>query len=162
MRTALFFLAGFLGGQAQALAQTQAQAQTQVQAQAPLHWQYSARKLNDSLWAVHFTAMLDPGWHAYSQTQPESAVAEPTRFHFNANPLLRVKGKTRESGDPIHFSDPGTGIAATQYSGKVDFVQDILLKSKAITNFTGTITFQTCTDEMCLPPKTIAFSIGIP
>lgn len=130
-------------------------------AQEPLHWQYSSQKLNDSTWAVHFTASLDQGWHTYSQLQPKSAVAMPTTFGFTKNPLARLKGKPKEVGEVIHYSDAATGIAANQYAGKVDFVQHIILRSKARINLTGTITFQTCTDEMCLPPKTIPFTVAL-
>jgi hypothetical protein len=131
-------------------------------AQDPLHWQYSAKQVNDTTWAVHFTATIDGGWHVYSQTQPESSVAQPTEFHFTASPLIRIKGKTKESGEVVHFSDPATGIGANQYNGRVDFVQTVIRKAKAKISLTGTITYQTCTDQMCLPPKTVPFTVEMP
>jgi hypothetical protein len=132
-----------------------------VYAQNPIHWQYTCTKTGESTYELHFTATIDQGWHAYSQTQPENAVARPTFFKFNVNPLIQFKGKPREVGALIKWSDNATGIAAHQYEGKVDFVQTIGLKAKVKTMVNGNLTFQACTDEMCLSPKTVAFSIEV-
>ncbi len=74
-----------------------------VHAQDPLHWQYSCQQLNDSTWAVHFTATIDQGWHVYSQTQPESSVAQPTEFHFTREPLVPDQGQDKgdRPGGPL-------------------------------------------------------------
>ena len=131
-----------------------------VHAQNPIHWQYTCIKTGESVYEIHFTATIDQGWHVYSQTQPENAIAQPTIFKFNRNPLIQFKGKPKEVGDLIRWSDKATGIAAHQYERKVDFVQTIGIKAKVKTTITGDLTFQICTDEMCLSPKTVAFSIG--
>ena len=106
-------------------------------------------------------ATLQEGWHLYSQTQPEDAIAIPTSFAFNTNPLLTLDGKIKEIGKVEKFKDPKLG-SANQYSLTVDFVQVIKLKVKAKTNITGNLEYQTCNNEKCLPPKKINFSIAIP
>lgn len=131
-------------------------------AQSPVTWSFSANKIADKTYEVHMTAAIQPGWHLYSQTQPDDAIAIPTGFKINNNPLLTLDGKVKEMGKLEKFHDAKLEVSANQYSGKVDFVQVVKLKANAKTNVTGSVEFQTCNDERCLPPKTINFSIAIP
>jgi thiol:disulfide interchange protein DsbD len=104
-------------------------------------------------------ATIQSGWHLYSQTQPEDAIAIPTTFTINKNPLLSLEGKIKEEGKMEKFHDAKLDLSAHQYSRKVEFVQ--VVKANAKTNLTGNVEFQTCDDEKCLPPKTTPFSIAI-
>jgi thiol:disulfide interchange protein DsbD len=124
----------------------------------PVTWNWSAKKVSDKVYELRITANIQSGWHLFSQVQPEDAIAEPTLISFNKNPLLSLDGKLNEEGKLEKFHDPKLDISANQYSKKVDFVQLIKLKANAKTNVSGNIRFQTCNDEKCLPPKTIAFS----
>jgi thiol:disulfide interchange protein DsbD len=107
------------------------------------------------------TATIQSGWHVYSQTQPDNAIAIPTTFELSKNPLLTFDGKIKEVGKLEKFEDKQLDIAANQYSNKVVFVQRIKLKANAKTNITGSVEFQTCNDEKCLPPKQTPFNIPI-
>ncbi|MBN9384985.1 MAG: hypothetical protein J0H74_29790 [Chitinophagaceae bacterium] len=127
----------------------------------PVAWQYSARKIAEKTYEVHLTAQLASGWHAYSQQQPEDAVARPTEIKFKPNPLVGLLGKIREVGDMEKWKDEATGIQANQYAGKVDFIQVIKLKANVKTSVSGSLTYQVCTNEMCLPPKTDNFVVPL-
>jgi len=127
----------------------------------PIAWQYSVKKIAGLTYEVHLTAVLEAGWHAYSQQQPKEAVAQPTEIHFKPNPLISITGKVKEVGTMEKWKDEASGIMANQYADKVDFVQVIRLKTKVRTNVTGSLTYQVCTNEMCLPPKTEVFSIAL-
>lgn len=113
------------------------------------------------MYELRLTATMQSGWHLYSQMQPGDAVAQPTSFKFNNNPLLSLDGKVKELGKLEKFRDEKLDISANQYSGKVDFVQLVKVRGNAKTNVTGKLEFQTCDDEKCLPPKTIPFSIAL-
>lgn len=130
-------------------------------AQNPVTLKYQAKKLGDKKYEIVITAHIDEGWHLYSQVQPETSLATPTEIKFNKNPLITVKGKTKEKGEMKKHIESGLGIEAWQYDYKVEFVQTISLKTNAKTNISGTITYQTCTDERCLPPKTVSFSVPV-
>lgn len=127
----------------------------------PVSWSFSSKKIDDKTYEIHLSATIQPGWHLYSQVQPEDAIAIPTGFSFNNNPLLSLEGKIREVGKLEKFHDKKLEVSANQYSGKVDFVQVVKLKANAKTNFTGSVEFQTCDDKKCLPPKTVNFSIQV-
>ena len=132
-----------------------------ISAQNPVKWQFDAKKVDDKTYEIHMTATIQNGWHLYSQTQPENAIAIPTSFVLNTNPLLSFDGKIKEVGKLEKFHDKQLDIAANQYSEKVVFIQKVKLKAKAKTNISGTVEFQTCTDEKCLPPAETKFNISI-
>lgn len=127
----------------------------------PVSWSFNAKKVNGNVYEVEMVATIQPGWHLYSQTQPKDAIAEPTSFNFNRNPLLDLDGKVKEVGKMEKYKDEKLGVAANQYSNKVIFIQRVKLRGQAKTNLTGKLEFQTCNDQKCLPPKTVNVSVSI-
>ncbi|MBM3915122.1 MAG: hypothetical protein FJ348_03670 [Sphingomonadales bacterium] len=127
----------------------------------PVVWTYGAKKTADRTYEVEIKATIKEGWHLFSQTQPADAIAIPTAFAINPNPLLIRKGALREIGKLEKYKDKTLGVTAYQYAGQVRFVQTVMLKAKARTVFAGTVEFQTCDDEKCLPPQKVNFSIPL-
>lgn len=129
--------------------------------QSPVSWSFAAKKTADKTYEVRLTATIQNGWHLYSQTQPDDAIAIPTSIQFTKNPLLNMEGAVKEVGKMEKFHDKTLDLSANQYSGKVEFVQVVKIKSSAKTNVSGTVEFQTCNDEKCLPPKKVNFSVSL-
>jgi hypothetical protein len=127
----------------------------------PVNWTFSAIKKDSKTFEVHMTANIQSGWHLYSQMQPDDAIAIPTGFTINNNPLVSLEGKVKEVGKMEKFRDKKLDVSANQYSNKVDFVQVVKLKGVVKTNLTGNVEYQTCDDEKCLPPKKVSFSIAL-
>ncbi len=48
----------------------------------PVSWAFSSKKIADKTYEIHLTASMQSGWHLYSQTQPDDAIAIPTGFKF--------------------------------------------------------------------------------
>lgn len=130
-------------------------------AQSPVSWAFSSKKISDNVYQLNLIASIQPGWHLYAQKQPADAIAQPTTFTFNNNPLLNFEGKVKEIGKLEKFVDKTLDVSANQYSNKVVFVQTVKLKGKARTAVTGKLEFQTCDDKKCLPPKTVPFTIAL-
>ena len=133
----------------------------QMQGQNPVSWSYTVKKVSDKTYEVRLTASIQSGWHLYSQKQPEDAIALPTEIVFNKNPLVELKDKVKESGKLQKYRDKTLDVEAWQYSDKVDFVQTVKLKANAKTAINGSIEYQVCNDEKCLPPKIVTFSLSI-
>jgi thiol:disulfide interchange protein DsbD len=57
-------------------------------------------------------AFVQSGWHLYSQSQPEDAVAEPTKITFNKNALLKLDGNLKEEGKLEKFHDAKLDLSA--------------------------------------------------
>ncbi|MCX6316543.1 MAG: protein-disulfide reductase DsbD family protein [Bacteroidetes bacterium] len=127
----------------------------------PVTWTFTAVKIADKTYEIHMKATIQNTWHLYSQTQPADAIASPTIFTINANPLFTKEGKIKEVGKMEKMKDATLGVSANQYSQTVDFVQLIKLKANVKTNFTGSVEFQTCDDKKCLPPKIVNFNVQI-
>lgn len=127
----------------------------------PVSWTFNSKKISDNIYEIQMTASIQQGWHLYSQSQPKDAIAQPTSFLFNKNPLVELDGKVKELGNLEKFKDKELEISANQYSNKVIFTQRVKLKGKAKTNVTGKLTYQTCNDEKCLPAKTINLSVTL-
>ena len=130
-------------------------------AQNPVSWAFSSKKLPNGTFEIHMTATIQSGWHLYSQSQPEDAIAIPTTFTITNNPLIEKVGKIKEVGKLEKFHDKELDLSANQYSKTVDFVQVVKLKGKTKTNFSGAVEYQTCDDKKCLPPKTVNFKVAL-
>lgn len=132
-----------------------------VVAQQPITWQFQAVKTGELQYDVVLKATIQPGWHLYSQQQPDDAIAIPTSIHFNANPLLVREKGIREDGKLEKFKDKTLGVTSFQFSNQVSFIQSIKLKAKVKTAITGEVEYQVCDDEKCLPPKKQSFTIAL-
>lgn len=136
-------------------------AQGQSQGLNPVNWNFTSKKTGDKTYEIRLSATIQSGWHLYSQSQPEDAIAIPTGITFNSNPLLTLENKVKEVGKMEKFHDEKLELSANQYSNKVEFVQVVKLKANAKTNISGSVEYQTCDDKKCLPPKTVNFNIAL-
>jgi thiol:disulfide interchange protein DsbD len=128
----------------------------------PVHFSFRAERTGDKIYVIHLTASIDPGWHIYAQAQPKSAISVPTNITFTRSPLLIMDGKVAEKGTKETQTIKEAGIEQYMYTKTVDFVQAVKIKTEIKTTLTGKITYQACTNEECLPPTTVSFSISIP
>jgi Disulphide bond corrector protein DsbC len=127
----------------------------------PISWTFSAKKIADNTYELQMKASIQTNWHLYSQTQPDDAVAMPTTFVLSPNPLFTLEGKIKEIGKMEKYTDKILKVSANQYSNTVTFTQVVKLKGKAKTSITGTVEYQTCDDQKCLPPKKVSFKVAL-
>jgi len=130
------------------------------QVRQPAKWSFTAKKVDATTYEIHCTAILEGGWHIYSQTTPDGGPV-PTRLKFAPNPLVTIQGTATEVGKLEKKHEEIFGVDVKQFSNKVDFVQVVKLKGKVKTNITGSIDYMTCNDRECLPPTSQKFSIAI-
>src|SRR5215212_1890179 len=76
----------------------------------PVSWTFSSKKISDNEYEIKMTATIQKGWHLYSQIQPEDAIAQPTAFSFNKNPLVELNGKVKEVGKLEKYKDKTLGV----------------------------------------------------
>jgi hypothetical protein len=126
----------------------------------PVKWTFSIRKVNATTYEIHMAAKIEDGWHLYSQSTPKGG-AYPTVISFTKNPLITRKGSPKEIGKLESHYEPLFSAQVNQFSNEVDFVQTVTLKAGVKTTFNGSISFMTCNDKMCLPPKKQSFSVAI-
>ena len=132
-----------------------------AQSGTKVKWQFTSKKLADKKYEIRLTAVIDKGWHLYSQTQSEDAIALPTTVTFANNPLLIISGKPKEVGKLYDQYDKATASRSRFYSDKVEFVQVVTTKSNVKTAVNGEIEFMVCDDKQCLPPDKMKFSVKL-
>jgi hypothetical protein len=132
-----------------------------LQAQgSPYNWTYSAKKISDNVYELHFHMDINNPWHTYSQFTADGGPVA-TKFSFTKNPLYTLDGNVKENGKLIKKYETVFGVDVKYFSDQVDFVQVVKLKTKAKTNFSGSVEFMVCNDQQCLPPTTQKFSIAL-
>jgi thiol:disulfide interchange protein DsbD len=123
----------------------------------PVTWSYSYESINEKEGNLIFKAVIDNGWHVYSQFIAEGGPI-PTTFAFNKNKAFDLLGKISESPKASSAFDNNFGMQISWHEHQVVFKQKIKL-NKAETKVTGTLEFMVCNDKQCLPPEDIDFSI---
>ena len=133
--------------------------QSQAQKLAPVKWTYQAVKTADKQYDIIITANVDAPWHIYSQFVKKGPV--PTTVQFAKNPLVLLKGTTKEIGKLEKKFDKNFDAVIGSFGGKVQFVQAVTLKVTTKTKLTGTIEYMVCNEERCLPPTKQNFEVEI-
>jgi len=131
-----------------------------VFAQSPVKWNFAATKISGNTYEVHLTADIQEGWHIYSQTTPSGGPL-PTKIVFRKNPIALVSGTAKETGKLEQHYEEVFGVDVKFYSGKIDFVQVVKLKTAVKTTLTGTVEYMACMNDKCLPPAKQNFSIAL-
>jgi hypothetical protein len=129
--------------------------------QDPVRWTFKAVQSGKG-YSLQLAARIYPGWHLFSQVQPEKALVMPTCIRFSHNPLVTHIGKIAEVGRFQKTKDWILGTEANEYTDLIIFSQQVIINGKAGTGVWGSITYQACTSDHCLLPQTIPFTIPLP
>ena len=133
--------------------------QSQAQKAGPVKWTFQAVKTADKQYNIIITANVDAPWHIYSQFVKKGPV--PTTVQFAKNPLVVLKGATKEVGNLEKKFDNNFGAVIGSFGGKVQFIQSVTLKVTTKTKLTGTVEYMVCNEERCLPPTKQSFEVDI-
>ena len=90
-----------------------------AQTMNPVNWTFTSKKLGGDVYELQMTANIQQGWHLYSQTQPKDAIAQPTSFSFNKNPLIAMDGKVQEAGKLEKFTDKEGNYSSTELAKRI-------------------------------------------
>lgn len=149
-----FFAAGFT---------TSAQIFNQEESgiQNPVTWKAAVEKKNDSIYDLVFTAILEPGWHLYSQEEVETGGPLPTEFSFDSETgNYELVGKTVEP-DGVALFDPVFEMDIKYFEDEVDFVQTIKIEPGKNPVVEASVFFMVCDEEQCLAPETVPFTVSL-
>ncbi|MFK8103483.1 MAG: protein-disulfide reductase DsbD family protein [Saprospiraceae bacterium] len=126
----------------------------------PVKWEMSQKQISAQEFDLIFTANIDQGWTIYSQHTDEGGPV-PTSFEFDAGTHFTRVGEVKELGKTKEGNDPLFGVNVIKFKEqKVRFIQRVKATdlSKSIT---GYLTFMTCDNARCLPPKDIDFDFKL-
>jgi DsbC/DsbD-like thiol-disulfide interchange protein len=157
MRTILLFILSFVLSVA-----------TQAQILKPVKWSFSAAPIKGEagMYRVSITAMIEKGWHIYSQATPDGGPSA-TKVTFAKNPLVLLGGKTSEVGKLHKEHSKEFGVDVWSYDGTVSFVQVVKVKAGILKQvqddvvLKGTVEFMACDESQCLPPEEVEFTVQL-
>jgi thiol:disulfide interchange protein len=125
----------------------------------PTTWTIEAKKKSGDQYDIIFHLKLNDGWHIWSLKPGGDGLQISPSFTFDKNSDLKAKGNITEHGKAIIGPMDGVDGIVTYFKNKVDYTQHVTISGNTIVG--GTYSYQVCDDHMCLPPKTVTFSVEV-
>ena len=123
-----------------------------------VNWEVNTTKIDNKTYEVQLTADVSDGWYIYSQFIDDGGPV-PTDFEFTGDGFL-VEGETGEESEQTKEGFDSTfNIHVKKFGGKVTFTQ-LVKKTDNEPTMTAHVTFMSCNDEMCLPPRQLKIPIN--
>lgn len=117
-----------------------------------VQWSYSVKKINKTEAIITITAMMDNGWHIYSQKLKEGGPIK-TSFNFQASPQYDLIGETIESAPQIEY-DSIFKMDIGFFEGIATFQQKVKLKTQDPISVKCKLEYSPCSKSVCLIPAT--------
>lgn len=138
----------------------QAYGQQDEEEKAPVKWTMKVDKVEkplnkDASFKVSLSGEIEKGWHLYALEKIEGGPI-PTRISLVEEQPFEL-GKI-EAPKPIEFDDTAFGVTTKFYEDSVNFILPIKVLDKIdneTTRLKVKVRYQICTNQMCLPPKTV-------
>jgi thiol:disulfide interchange protein len=127
--------------------------------QDPTTWTVEAHKISGNDYDVVFNLTLKKGWHIWALKPGGDGLQVPPAIEFDKNGDLKLVGELREEGHAITGDMDGVDGTVTYFHDKVSYHQKCTIARN--TKLKGTYYYQVCDDKMCLPPKTVPFTLEI-
>jgi thiol:disulfide interchange protein DsbD len=111
------------------------------------------------------TAKIEDGWHLYSLTPIENG-PRPTRILLPTAQAYELAGKI-EAPEPFAGTDPNFGIEVEYYEELVSFKLPLKRRvgqgdsNPSSDKLVVEARYQTCTSQICLPPKTVKLEVEV-
>lgn len=125
----------------------------------PTTWDIKAVKKQGQEYDIVFDMKLAKGWHIWSITPGGDGLQVAPEFIFKKSPAVTLNGSIAEAGHKVTGPMDGVDGIVNYFHDKVTYTQKATVSSN--TNIAGTYSYQVCDDKMCLPPKTLKFSIAV-
>lgn len=123
----------------------------------PIKWSFDSNQVGPHDYELIFKADYNSPWVVYSKDNGGDGPI-PTSIHFTSK-NVKVVGDAVEIGNKIKKQDPLFDMSVIKFEAGKPFVtkQRVTINdlSKPVT---GYVTFMTCNNEVCLPPRNEEFS----
>jgi thiol:disulfide interchange protein DsbD len=131
----------------------------------PIHWKAGRAPVQAKAGGLIFVpvvASIDAGWHLYSLKKLDGGPI-PTTLAIAPGQPFRLDGKI-ESPEPILMDDPNFGMTVEFYLETARFVVPIRVAPDTPAGqqtLKLTARYQTCSEKLCLPPKTVTLEVPV-
>ena len=123
----------------------------------PVSWSFRVDELGGGRYRLALTGTMLESWTVYSKDVDPDIGPIPTEWVLEESDGLEVLGEVSETADhlKIKYDETWEAEVAKIDGGTVTYAQVVRLAEGAIV--AGFLTYQTCNDEMCLPPRDLPF-----
>jgi len=124
----------------------------------PVRWAYAAKITGKDEATILFKATIEESWHIYSIHQKDGG---PVKTNFNfipTNDYELVGGMTEPA--PLTKYEKTFKMNVSFFKKSVVFQQKVKLKS-INPIIKGSLNFMVCSENKCLPPEDVEFTIPI-
>jgi len=126
----------------------------------PVTWSFGYQKTGENRYDIIMSATIEEGSHIYSINVPENGPI-PTTFLFDTTSGdFSAEGKPFETIKPVEKFDEAFGFNINTFSDRAEFRQKIVSNKPGFV-VKGTVTYMSCTNTTCLPPKDVDFEVVI-
>ncbi len=126
----------------------------------PVKWTFSSEKVSsDNTYEIVMTATIEGKWHLYAMDIADGGPV-PTSFTFETLVGCTLAGKPAVIDKPEVKYDNSFGMDIGMHSEKAEFRQKITV-TKYPATVKGFVTFMSCDDKQCLPPRDVEFALQI-
>ncbi len=121
---------------------------TGISQENTVRWETEVEQNNDSIYTIHLKAIIEEGWHLYSQHLPEGGPLA-TGFTFeNEKNEFEIVGKTLESLPHKQYEEIFK-METAYFEKEAIFTQKIKKNTNNLLKIKITATYQTCDDQAC-------------
>lgn len=125
----------------------------------PVKWETAVEKVSETEYKLITKAVIESGWHLYSQNVPNDGPIPTTFTYNNSNKAFKILENTsEEEGHTVN--DPVFGMKIKFFEGTVLFEQTVEIKED-IQTIKGAVEFMVCDDSRCLPPTEVDLVFNI-
>ena len=133
----------------------------------PIRWSIKAELPDRPLkpgeqFTVRLTAVIEEHWHLYGLEQAEGGPI-PTRIVLPGDQPFEQAGRI-EAAEPKTEMDPNFNLMTEYYEEQALFSVPVKVAANATpgnSELKVNASYQTCSDELCLPPKTVKLAVPI-
>lgn len=123
----------------------------------PVSWDYKVTK-EEGKYDLRILATMEEEWVIYSQFTPEGGPI-PTAFSYGED--ITLEGKTTEVTTPLKSMDEFFEINVMKFKESAEFKQIFTTKGEDLESTTVDVTYMSCNNKTCLPPKTITLQVNL-
>jgi len=126
----------------------------------PVNWSFDSKLISENEFEIILTADISEKWVIYSQFLESDNGPIATSFTFEEQSDIEFLGKVEEKGHMKEEYDKLFEMVVKKLSGEVNFIQRIRTTGN-VDSVRGYLTFMTCDNMRCLPPKDVEFDISL-
>lgn len=127
----------------------------------PVRWRMSVKMNTATEGTITMRATIEQGWHLYGTTLPEDG-PHPTKFDFSKSVGITLTGNLTPTREPMTKLDEMFGLELNYWNTEIEFTQRFKVTDASKATVEAVISFMSCNDENCMPPKSVTLKTAVP